>query len=177
MRQALPRCLNIGVVVLVAVSCGTVRSVSAIRDADKVREESLEQLAATFQDSRIVMKDTYGRKYLSREAANFVEKEHREPLYLFYVADGLLAKARDLQAKSEHERACDLAEKSQEMFQKTLATLRTIPPAKDAGAFVPASPSQEISPPFPASPDQPTPSSSLPAPPCLLYTSPSPRDS
>jgi len=111
----------------VLVSCGTVRSVSAIREADALREEALRQLAVTYQDSRIVREDFYGRSYLAPDAAKFVEnRENREPLYLFYVADGLLAKARDLQSKSEHERACEVAEKSKEFSQKTLGALKTL---------------------------------------------------
>ena len=126
---------------LLALSCGTIRSVSAIRDADKARDEALRRIAVTFQDSRITVKDTYGRESLSKEAATFVEKkEDREPLYLFYVADGLLIKARDLQSKSEHERACELAEKSLEISGKSLNALKTVGaagPAKEAA--VPAS--------------------------------------
>ncbi|HSA33581.1 MAG TPA: hypothetical protein P5077_07640 [bacterium] len=115
--------------VLPFLSCGTIQSVSAVKEADAARDIALEELARTYQDTRLILTDRYGNRSLSPEAATFVEaRDRRDPIYLFYMTDGCIAAARKLQAKSEHERSRDMAAKGKEYAEKTVAALKALSP-------------------------------------------------
>jgi hypothetical protein len=174
--------LAIFVASVIAVSCGTIQSVSAILDADAARDSALKQITVTFQDSRLIVKDHYGNLDLSPDAAKFVEKkENRGPLYYFYMLDGYLAKARELQSKSEHERARDMATKATEYASKTIASLKAIPvlgPGEVERVVTPAAPEPMPAPvpaaPKPVAPKPVAPKPAAPKPAAPKLTAPQP---
>ncbi len=138
-----------------ATSCGTIRSVSAILDADKARADALKRIEVTFQDSRLLQKDRFGNQNLSKESVTFVaKKENRDPLYFFYLADAYLAKARDLQSKSEHERAVEMADKAKEFADKAVVALNTVqlpgPGEEDSSLTAPVAAPSSLPKPMPA---------------------------
>ena len=166
--------------VLAFLSCGTIQSVSAIKEADAARDGALDELTRTYQDTRLILVDRYGNRSLSPEAATFVEdRDRRDPLYLFYMTDGCIVAARRLQAKSEHERARDMAVKGKEYAEKTVAALKALSPA--APQETPAAPdpimAPYVAPPAPAPQPKPAPVPAYEPPkpaPAPAYESPKP---
>ena len=149
--------------VLAFLSCGTIQSVSAIKEADAARDGALDELTRTYQDTRLILVDRYGNRSLSPEAATFVEdRDRRDPLYLFYMTDGCIVAARALQAKSEHERARDMAVKGKEYAEKTVAALKALSPA--APQETPAAPDPIMAPYVAPSAPAPTAPAPTPAP-------------
>jgi len=96
---------------LLFTSCGTVQSLSAIHDAEKAREDVLNQIAAVVKDSSFIVSDAEGRRTLAKNSAG-------EVAYYFYSADAYLVKAKDLYSRGALEQSAECARNSVEFSKK-----------------------------------------------------------